>query len=76
MTKELVAFVVKQLVQHPDEVQIAITQTDDQEHIHITVSDQDRGKVIGKEGQIIKAIRMLANAASSAEKKILVDVAR
>ncbi len=76
MTKELVAHIVKQLVSYPDDVQIAIVTSGDKNLIEITVNEQDRGKVIGREGQIIKAIRMLVNALNADNKKIAVDVAR
>ena len=76
MTKELVAHIVKQLVNHPDDVYISIIKSGDKSLIEITVNEQDRGKVIGREGQIIKAIRLLVNAIVVDNKKIAVDVAR
>ena len=76
MTKELVAHIVKQLVNHPDDVYISISKSGDKSLIEITVNEQDRGKVIGREGQIIKAIRLLVNAIVVDNKRIAVDVAR
>ncbi len=76
MTKELVAHIVKQLVNHPDDVYISISKSGDKNSIEITVNEQDRGKIIGREGQIIKAIRLLVNAIVVDDKKIAVDVAR
>lgn len=76
MTKELVAHVVKQLVNYPNDVHISISQSGDKNFIEITVNEKDRGKVIGREGQIIKAIRMLVNATVVDNKKNIVDVAR
>jgi len=76
MIKELVAYIVKQLVNHPDDVHIAVDTSGERNVVEITVNEQDRGKVIGREGQIIKSIRMLVNAASTDNKKTAVDVAR
>lgn len=76
MTKELVAHVVKQLVHHPDKVHVDIVQSGDKNIIEITVDEVDRGRVIGREGQTIKAIRLLVNATVSDGKRIIVDVAK
>lgn len=76
MVKELVEFVVKQFVNNPQDVSVIVTQSGNNELIEITVNDADRGKVIGREGQTIKAIRMLVNAAAPADKKYSVDIAK
>ena len=76
MTKELVTEIVKQLVNHPNDVHVSIHTIGDKNSIEIAVNEQDRGKVIGREGQIIKAIRMLVNAIAVDNKRIAVDVAR
>ncbi len=76
MTKELVAHVVKQFVQHPEDVQIEHVTSGEKNLIEITVHESDRGKVIGREGQTIKAIRMLVNAIATDGRRIAVDVAK
>lgn len=76
MTKELVVYVVKQLVQFPDDVHIELISSGDKNLIEITVNEADRGKVIGREGQTIKAIRMLVNAIATDGRRIAVDVAK
>ncbi len=76
MTKELVAHVVKQFVQHPDDVRIEHVTSGEKNLIEITVHESDRGKVIGREGQTIKAIRMLVNAIATDGRRIAVDVAK
>jgi len=76
MIKELVSYVVKQLVNYPDDVHVSVDTSGERDVVEITVNEQDRGKVIGREGQIIKSIRMLVAAASSETKRIVVDVAR
>lgn len=76
MTKELVAHVVKQLVNHPEKVSVSIVTSGEKKLIEIAVHEADRGKVIGREGQTIKAIRMLVNAITPDSKRIAVDVAK
>ena len=65
--RELVEFIVRRLVTQPDEVQIS-EQTDERgvTAITIRVAPEDVGRVIGKRGATINAIRLVAKA--SAEK--------
>ncbi len=76
MIKELVTYVVKQLVNYPDHVSVSAIKSGDKSFIEIDVHQEDRGKLIGKEGQTIKSIRMLVNAVAPDERKIMVDVAK
>ena len=76
MIKELIEFVVKQIVTHPQDVVITVEESAEKNMVEIKVNDQDRGKVIGREGQIIKAMRMLAQASSSDNKKISIDIVK
>lgn len=59
--EELLQIILKNITTHPDEVQIS---TDTQEGIivyTITVNEEDMGRVIGKSGKVIRAIRSLAH---------------
>lgn len=78
MIKELVEFVVKQFVNNPQDVVVSIVPLNNGngDLVEIMVNDADRGKVIGREGQTIKAIRMLVNAASPKDQKYSVDIAK
>ncbi len=62
---ELVEFLVKELVDDKESVNIAL----DGDVINISVSKDDMGKVIGKQGRIAKAIRTIVKAASAKENK-------
>jgi len=57
--QQFVEFVVKQIVEHPDEIEI--TRTIDEMGVLITlkVNKEDMGKIIGKSGQTAKALRIL-----------------
>jgi predicted RNA-binding protein YlqC (UPF0109 family) len=63
--KELVLYITKALVDDPSTVEVNETAGEKSTVIEIKVSDSDRGKVIGKEGRIIKAIRTIVSSASA-----------
>ena len=58
--KKLLSFIVTQLVDHPEEVEI-FEETDQNGIIKLTlkVADSEMGKIIGKQGRIIRALRSL-----------------
>ena len=59
--QNLVKFLVTALVDHPD--QVAVDETTDDTNlitVNVSVADEDMGKIIGKGGKIISAIRTLA----------------
>ena len=62
MIKELVTFVVQQLVSHPLDVLVSVVEKDDISLVEIKVAPDDRGRVIGKEGHTIKSLRALIDA--------------
>ncbi len=76
MIKELVTFVVQQLVSHPQEVVVNLTEKDDINLLEIKVSLEDRGRVIGKEGHTIKSLRALIGVAAPYGKKISLELSR
>lgn len=57
--REFIEFVVKAIVDHPEEVEV--TQTTDDLGVLITlkVNKEDMGKIIGKAGQTAKSLRIL-----------------
>ncbi len=62
---ELVKYMVTALVDNKDEV----TVTEDGDVITVKVAKDDIGKVIGKQGRIIKSIRSVVKAASAKQDK-------
>ena len=76
MIKELVTFVVQQLVSHPEEVIINLSEKDDVNLLEIKVSPEDRGRVIGKEGHTIKSLRALVGVAAPYGKSFLLELSR
>ena len=73
--KDLVEVIAKSLVENPDEVVVVQTESDDETLIELKVAPSDRGKVIGKQGRIAKAIRTVVKAASTKDdKKVVVEI--
>lgn len=67
--KELVEIIAKSLVDHPEDVIVKETTTDQTINLVLSVADDDMGKVIGKQGRIAKAIRTVLKAAATKENK-------
>lgn len=57
--KELVEFIVKSLVDNPDKVEVYEIQGRGSTILELSVADEDMGRVIGKGGRVINAIRAL-----------------
>ncbi len=73
--KELTEYLVKSLADHPEEVEIDEREEDDTVLIELKISQDDLGKIIGKNGNTINAIRtVLQTAASSTKKRARLEV--
>ena len=69
MEKELVEFVVKSLVDSPDEVSVNVIEGEKSTILELKVAQEDVGKVIGKQGRIAKAIRTILSASATRDGK-------
>lgn len=69
MEKELVEYIVKSLVDKPEEVQVEVVEGDQTTALELHVGEGDIGKVIGKQGRIAKAIRTILNASVAKDGK-------
>jgi predicted RNA-binding protein YlqC (UPF0109 family) len=67
--KELVDFIIRALVDQPDDVVVTAVAGEKTSVYELRVGDGDLGKVIGKHGRTIRAIRTLLSAASTKENK-------
>lgn len=63
-TEALVRFLVTSLVDDPDSVNIVKRVTGDAVTYEVSLHPDDVGKVIGRQGRIIKAIRTVSRAAA------------
>ena len=73
--KELVLFLAKQLVNHPESVEVKETQGDTASVLELKVAREDIGRVIGKQGRTAKSIRTILNAAASrTNRKVVLEI--
>ncbi|MCL2389314.1 MAG: KH domain-containing protein [Elusimicrobia bacterium] len=63
--KDLLLYIAKSLVDNPDQVEVNEIAGEKATVLELKVAEGDRGKIIGKEGRIIKAIRIIINSASA-----------
>lgn len=67
--KELVEYLVKSLAEHPDEVVLNQEETEDNISLELRIAPDDLGRIIGKNGNTVNAIRTVLQAAASSHKK-------
>ncbi len=73
--KEFLLYIIKALVDEPDEVEINVVEGEKSTIFELKVANSDIGKVIGKNGRIAKAIRTILNAAiAKTGKRISLDI--
>lgn len=60
---ELIEFIAKAIVTEPD--QVKVTATDGGHVLELETTNGDRGRVIGRQGRVAKAMRAVLAAASS-----------
>ena len=63
--KDLLIDMIKAIVDKPDEVDITLTESENTSIYELRLGDGDVGKVIGKKGRNVGAIRALLTAASA-----------
>ena len=73
--QELVEFIARGLVTRPDDVNVTEGTKGDMIVYEVRVADEDKGRVIGKNGRTAKALRAIIGAAATkAEKKATVEI--
>jgi len=73
--KVLIESIVSRLVDFPEHIKVEETEERTKIVYHLTVHEDDVGKVIGKNGRIAKSIRTVVYAAKSdANKRIYLDI--
>jgi len=72
---ELVEYIAKALVDHPENVSVNQVEGEQSVILELKVDPEDMGKVIGKQGRIAKAIRTVVKAAAAKEgKRVVVEI--
>jgi predicted RNA-binding protein YlqC (UPF0109 family) len=74
--KELLEYLTKGLVEHPDEVRVSEVQEDDGSLVlELSVADDDYGSVIGRGGRTAGALRTVIKAAATKDRRrVFVDI--
>ncbi len=65
MSVEVLEFIARHLVDHPDEVSVTEVEEDGETVLELRVHPDDMGKIIGKRGRTAKAIRTMVKAAAT-----------
>jgi hypothetical protein len=67
--KELLADLARRLVDEPDAVRVEEVEEDGVLVLRLHVAEDDRGKVIGRQGRIARALRTIVRAGSAREQR-------
>lgn len=67
--RELVIYLARALVEHPDEVMVDEVDEPDATVFELKVAESDLGRVIGRQGRTAKALRTVLSAASAKMKR-------
>ena len=63
--KELIEYIARSLVSEPDAVEVTETvEVGGRVVYHLQVADDDKGKIIGRQGRVASAIRVLLRVAA------------
>ena len=74
--ENLLLFLARSLVDEPEKVEVEGRETDSKVDLTLRVAQGDMGKVIGRGGRIVKAIRIVMKAASVKQnKRVNVEIA-
>jgi predicted RNA-binding protein YlqC (UPF0109 family) len=67
--KDLIEYVAKSLVSHPEQVEVREFGTGDRVRLELLVARDDMGRVIGRGGKVANAIRAMLRVAAEREGK-------
>lgn len=67
--KELIEFIARSLVNDPTQVQVNQTRRGSEVNLRLYVAKEDMGRVIGKQGRVANAMRVLLNVAAARQGK-------
>ena len=73
--KELLEYLARGLVEHPDQVRVNEVQEDGATVLELSVADDDYGNVIGRGGRTAAALRtVVKTAAAKSKRRVFVDI--
>ena len=62
--KEVIEYLAKTIADHPDEIVATETEEEDRVVIRLEVAQDDKGKIIGRQGRVVQAMRTLLRVAA------------
>jgi len=71
MVNDLILYLTRKIVDRPEEVVLSRESSDRETIWKLTVNDEDLGKIIGRKGRVIRALRVVANTCAHMEGKII-----
>ena len=73
--KELLEYLARGLVEHPDQVRVQEVQEDGATVLELSVADEDYGNVIGRGGRTASALRaVIKSAGSKRNRRVFLDI--
>ena len=73
--KDLLMYILTNLVDNPDEIQITERETANETVFEVRVAEGDMGKVIGRQGRVVKEIRILMRSVAQRQnRRVSVDI--
>jgi predicted RNA-binding protein YlqC (UPF0109 family) len=75
VSKEIVEYLARRLVDEPDEVSVEEIERDGAVVLQLHVAKDDVGKVIGRQGRIARALRTVVRAAAARrEQRVMLEI--
>ena len=75
VTADLVAYLARQLVDEPEAVRVEEVEQEGDLVLRLHVAESDKGKVIGRQGRIVRALRTIVRAsAGRADRRVLLEI--
>ncbi len=73
--RDLIDYLARGLVDHPEEVEVEEVEETDALVFELKVAEEDLGKVIGKQGRTAKALRTILSAASAkTRRRVILEI--
>ena len=72
--EDLLVYLVRQLVDSPDDVRVVRSERDGAILLQLHVAPDDVGKVIGRQGRMARALRTVIRAGGTGRRRVLLEI--